>query len=86
MLYEVITMAYGLPIISTNKCVAALELIDNDQCIVESENVEQLGAAIRRVIYDEELQLKLSLQNLEKIQQYTIEKMVEAHTKVINKN
>jgi len=79
-------MAYGLPVISTNKCVSALELVQDMECIIETENVEQLSFAIQRVICDDHLLSQLSHQNLKKIREYSIEKMVEAHLEIINKN
>jgi glycosyltransferase involved in cell wall biosynthesis len=77
-------MAVGLPIITTNKCLAGIELLQDKRCIVEADNVPQLHSAICELINDSETLRQLSIQNLDKIANYTIEKMVEAHLKVIN--
>lgn len=76
-------MAFGLPIVTTNKCVAGLELLDNKQCIIDSENVEDLSISIKMILNDNALQRKLSIENLDKIKQYTIERMVNAHLSYI---
>lgn len=36
------SMAYGLPVITTNKCVAGMELITNKECLIDTDNSEQL--------------------------------------------
>ena len=71
-------MGYGLPIITTNKCVAGMELLPSE-CIIDTENVEQLSNSINKLLADENLCKELSKENLEKIKEYTIEKMVIAH-------
>lgn len=71
-------MGYGLPIITTNKCVAGMELLPSE-CIIDTENVEQLSNSINKLLADENLCKELSRENLEKIKEYTIEKMVIAH-------
>ena len=48
-------MTYGLPVITTDNCVAGDALIENDVngYIVETENVEQLRNAIDKLVQDE---------------------------------
>ena len=36
------SMAYGLPVVTTNKCVAGMELITNKECLIDTDNSEQL--------------------------------------------
>lgn len=71
-------MGYGLPTITTNKCVAGMELLPPEY-IIDTENVEQLSNSINKLLADESLCKELSKENLEKIKEYTIEKMVIAH-------
>lgn len=71
-------MGYGLPVITTNKCVAGMELL-SPECIISVENEKQLSDSINRLLSDDDLRMKLSLKNLEKIKGYTIEKMAIAH-------
>lgn len=74
-------MAYGLPVISTNKCVAALELISNDEngYVVDADNVDMLVSTMNLLLKNDELCKEMQQNNLKKISLYTIEKMVESH-------
>ena len=77
-------MSYGLPIITTNKCVAGLELINNDEngYIIPVESTKVLSNKINHLLKNEKIREKMSFNNLEKIKKYTIEKMVERHIEV----
>lgn len=79
-------MAYGLPIITTNKCVAGLELItDYDNgFIVPVEKPSILSEKVLFLLNDDFLREQISINNLRKIAAYTIEKMVEEHISVFN--
>ena len=72
-------MSYGLPIVSTDRCVAALELVENDVngMIVPVENSAALAEGILKVL-DLDM-IEMGQRSRLMIQNYTIEKMVEAH-------
>lgn len=73
-------MAHGLPIITTDKCVAGIELVDKSNGIlVEDEDEISLAEAVNRVLKNKKEQIKLSQNSLIKIKNYTIEKMSEMH-------
>lgn len=77
-------MAYGLPVITTDRCVAGLELIDNgNNGYLISLNSENLISAICNILYDKTLTEHISNLNLQKIRQYTIENMVQVYKKEI---
>lgn len=80
-------MACALPVVTTNKCVAGLELIENGEngYIVENENEKQLTGAIEKIINDENLRNNMSNNNVEKIKKYTIENMALEHKKIFEK-
>ena len=80
-------MACGLPIITTNKCVAGLELIkDNENgFIIPVSNITELSDKINVILNDKNLQLKISYNNLDKIKEYTIENMAESHFCILQK-
>lgn len=70
-------MAYGLPIITTNKCVAGMELVKENGILVETENVSDLSKAIKKM-------LKCDIdfngeKSLEVIRKYTFENMAKIH-------
>ena len=74
-------MAVGLPIITTNKCVAGLELVleGENGYIVPVDDSKELSKKILKLIDNENLLEKLSRNNLKKINEYTIESMVQKH-------
>lgn len=80
-------MAYGLPVITTDKCIAGIELINNsiNGFIVKCENNKDLKDRIFEILRDDCLKSKISLNNLKKMQSYTIEGIAESHFKVIEK-
>lgn len=77
-------MSYGLPVITTNRCVAGLELIDNgiNGYIVEINDIQAIEAAIRHVFIQNSNQ-EMSNKAIEKIRSYSIENMVKAHMNII---
>ncbi|MGU8908544.1 glycosyltransferase family 4 protein [Clostridium perfringens] len=85
-------MACGLPVITTNKCVAGLELIENykNGFIVEVDNKEILAEKISEIITNDNLKNEIAKNNLKKIRNYTIENLAKSHIdlfkKYLNKN
>lgn len=74
-------MAKGLPVITTNCCVAGAELIENNQngYIFKSEKVEELVMYLNELLKDKAMCEKMGNNNLEKIKNYTLEKMAKEH-------
>lgn len=79
-------MNFGLPILSTNRCVAALELVENNVngIIVSVDDPDALSQGIIQ-LFNSDLQ-KMGQQSKLKIQQYTLENMVKAHLNFFNLN
>lgn len=70
-------MAYGLPIVSTNRCAAAEELVDDKNGrIVRTENPVELRRAMLEVLDSAQV---FGINSLNRITQYTIEKMARKH-------
>lgn len=80
-------MAYGLPVVTTDKCVAGIELIENDinGKIVEVENENLLAEAIKHILSKEDLISIIATNNLKKINGYTIESMARVHKQIFHK-
>lgn len=76
-------MAYALPVVTTKKCVAGVELLRDKRCLVDVEDVDGLRVAMERILGDDELAKRLATENLKKIRNYTIERMAEAHVKIL---
>lgn len=74
-------MSFGLPIITTNRCVAGIELIKNGRngFIVEVDDYEDVVNKIEYIIGHEYLREKMRKENLTIINEYTIENMVKDH-------
>lgn len=80
-------MANGLPVITTNKCIAGLELINNGKngFIVEADNIIQLSNCINEIIDSNERLQSMCVNSINTISNYTIEKMVKCHLQVLLK-
>ena len=77
-------MAYGLPVVTTDRCVAGLELVENgvNGYLVPVEDWQILADSLSAVLHaDRE---KMGAASLEKIRGYTIENMVTAHLDLLN--
>lgn len=80
-------MACGLPVITTNRCIAGLEMVKNGKngYIVPVDDVDRLTNAIRIIIQDDDLRQCFAQESLRIANDYTIEKMVQAHIDWFNK-
>lgn len=78
-------ISFGLPVITTDKCNAGLELIKEDKAgvIIESENVLQLKSAIEKLFNENSLE-KYGKEALKTAHGYTIEKMTQKHMDIFN--
>lgn len=74
-------MACGLPIVTTNMCIAGLELVKNGEngFITSTENVNEIALRINEMLNDMGVLDKMREQSLQKIKFYTIENMAKTH-------
>lgn len=72
-------MAKGLPVVTTDRCVAGLELIENSNIgsIVPIDNAVELKNAIENQLASSNYETKKEI--LEKVRNYTIESMAKQH-------
>lgn len=79
-------MGNALPIITTDKCNAGLELIKNGEngFIVPAGDIKLLAYKIRFLYENNNIRFNMALNNLEKIKGYTIEKMVYRHLEILD--
>ena len=79
-------MAQGLPIITTDRCVAGLELVKEGEngYIVPIEDVQALSQAITKIFAQD--YRAMGQKSLERIRPYTIENMASRHLEVFNGN
>lgn len=80
-------MAYGLPVITTDKCVAGLELIEDSKngYIVAANEDKELSKRMNLIINDMSLSKDMAFNNLSKINKYTIENMAKDHIEFFRK-
>ena len=75
-------MAYGLPVITTDRCVAGLELIEEgvNGCIVPVEDEAALAEKIQAVLQSD--MEAMGAASLERIRPYTLENMAKVHAEI----
>lgn len=78
-------MANGLPVITTEKCIAGVELVKNglNGFIVPSNDFEATLELIKGIIDDDEKLREMGEQGKKIIASYTIENMSDTHLKVL---
>lgn len=81
-------MACGLPIITTDHCIAGLELVCNDEngFIVPVGDSDALAEKMRYILENDMLSSDMGQASLNKIRPYTIEKIARKLNLVLQKN
>lgn len=79
-------MANGLPVITTDKCIAGIELVKNGEngYIVPVDNVEMLSVKINEILSNSILCENMAWSSLKIIKNYTIEAMARRHAQILN--
>lgn len=74
-------MAYGLPVITTDRCVAGMELITEGEngFVVPTNNKEMFTTRANELLDSKDLQDVMSENNIDKIKKYTLENMAKVH-------
>ncbi|MDF2540685.1 MAG: cotSA [Herbinix sp.] len=77
-------MAYGLPVVTTNRCIAGLELIEDEKngYIVPVGDRKKLAETINLLLNRDELRESIANHNLNKIREFTVERMAERHLEI----
>jgi len=77
-------MAYGLPIVTTDRCVAGVELVENgiNGYIVPAEDPAALAEKILLVLDSDRTEMGKAA--LKKIQPYTLENMARTHVEIFD--
>lgn len=79
-------LSQGVPVITTNMCLAGVELITQGEngYIVPVDNYIALREKIYSIICNDYLAMKMKENNLAKAYDYTVEKMVEVHNRIFS--
>ena len=79
-------MACGLPVVTTNKCNAGLQLVKDgvNGYIVDVDDPDSLADSLNKIlaVTDDSMQKAA----LDTIREYTIESMVDRHIEILNSN
>lgn len=77
-------MSFGLPVISTNKCIGAIELLDTNKTgfIIPSDDSAKLSSKINLMLNNDELRSNMSKNALNRIGNYTIEEMASSYFQI----
>lgn len=78
-------MGAGLPVITTDRCVAGMELVKNgwNGYLIPSESVDDLTDYIIKLMENETIRTKMSERGLTDIRQWTIENMAQDHYQIL---
>lgn len=77
--------AYGLPIVTTNQCIAGKEIINRfkNGLLIEKEDIIGLGNSIKQLLDSEELCVKMGDRSIEAAHEYSLENMTKIHLDII---
>lgn len=77
-------MAHGLPIITTDGCVAGLELVKNNDngFIIPVNNIDIISDSVNELLRNRELKISMGQRSLEKISNYSIKNMAKVHVDI----
>lgn len=80
-------MAYGLPVISTERCAAAIEMIQNgiNGYIIPINDVTKMTQSVENILNDNKLLHSMADNALKIARNYTIEEMAQVHLKIFEK-
>ena len=79
------SMACGLPVITTDRCIAGLELVKNGNngYIVPVDDVSELAEKINQTLADDDECKKMGQNSISVIKDYTIENMALRHFEIL---
>lgn len=78
-------MAKGLPVVTTDRCIAGLALVTSSTLgkIVPVEDIQAMADAIRDTVWTVDAEMNQSVLNA--IRNYTVEKMAEIHMEILQR-
>ena len=81
-------MSKGCPVISTNHCVGAVELIEDGKngYLINVGDIKDLHNKILKILGDDNLKLSMIKNSLEKISEYTYEELACTHINIFKKS
>ena len=79
-------MAQGIPIITTDNCVAGVELIKNgvNGYVVKTGSVEELSCRLNKILQEPKMMTSMILNNINSMDEWTMKNVAQSHIKYIN--
>ena len=79
-------MSFRLPVITTNQCMAGLELVRNNEngFLVDAGDVTATVTSVRQVFSSQEVLARMGSAGRKRIESYTIENMASVHYKFLS--
>ena len=80
-------MASGLPVVSTDRCIAAMELLGEEEggFVVPVEDAGALAQAVNRILSDDAMRRRMGERNRKAMEDCTIEQIAKKHVEVIER-
>ena len=80
-------MASGLPVVSTDRCIAAMELLGEEEggFVVPVEDAGALAQAVNRILSDVAMRRSMGERNRIAMEDCTIEQIAKKHVEVIER-
>lgn len=79
-------MAKGLPIITTDHCIAGTEMIDGNGYVIPVDDEKILHKKMKELLLDDAKRNEMSEKSLSRIHEYTFEKMAKIHMDFLMNN
>ena len=81
-------MSKGCPIIATNHCVGAMELVADGEngYLIDVGNVEDLKVKMFKIISDDKLRQSMMKKSIVRISEYTYENLAKTHMDIFEKS
>ena len=79
-------MSFGIPVMTSDRCIAGLELIENGKngFIIENNDVSKWSESLIKLMNDDKLRYDMAVNNIEKISGWTLEGIAEIDSKAID--
>lgn len=79
-------MACGLPVITTEMCIAGDALVKNGEngYLISVGDVDLLAECIDKILSDEDVIFRMSMESIKRVQEYTFENMANVHMEILN--
>lgn len=76
-------MANALPVVATDRCIAALEMVKKNGTIVPVDDLQSLSIAIKNILQNDAVRHVMEEESLNRISKYTVDRIWKSHIETI---